>query len=1131
MQSPISRLRNAVANLSLRSTIAIALVLGLSLPIALTAWRDLSNRRAGLIEELEKDHSRIVEVLAIGMQTPIWEVRPEHGRPLLDVLMRDERITAITVTAPMMAQFLVAEDAERAKGERLAREAPVVRDQETIGAVRVEVSTARVEAEIAEQWTQIFLTGFLQVALGILIIFQLLRFKVLNPVDLLVEQSRALASGRLNQPLRWQREDELGVLAKSFEETRRSLRELVENLERRNREVFDREAELANKTALLRATLENMTDGISFVDRDLRLVVWNDRLPTILGTERERLYEGAEVQEIATFNLTEDANIRDKDGNLLPNVLETFQSDEETTFRYHTADGREIDVRRRPIAGGGFVSTYTDVTEQVEAWRSASESLRLLEIVMDAVPAVIHVKDRDLRYRMVNRQFTECWGLNRDQAVGHTDAELFEGEVPVLSKSREERLLETRRRLPFYEQTLEPAHGEELVTWSTKIPLLDDAGEVLHILTVNLDITERKRVEQDRQRWLQLFQDAIESMPNGFAVFDTSKSLVICNRAYASLFDRPEQELVGLSIAELQRNTLTKSKSVAGRSGAEAERLLGRTNEEIWSFWLAHDEPVEVELEDGRWMLVSRHPTAEGGLVFVRMNITEQKRMQQALSESEERFRRITEAHPLPVVITRRRDDNILYASPATSQLWGLSQDEIVGSSIDDYYGDPGEREQACRELDESGLIDSLEVEQRRAAGTPVPVAITSKPLTYDGEEAIVTGIFDLTERKLAEQQIADQREALYQSEKLNALGALLAGVAHELNNPLSVVVGQALMLKETAEDPGIRRRAQRIGTAADRCSRIVKTFLAMARQSSPQRRVVDVREVIDSALEVTGYTLRSADIQVTRALDPDLPPVWADPDQLTQVLMNLIINAEQAMSEQTGPRELQIVAKSESSGARVRIEFHDTGPGIPAEVRSRIFEPFFTTKKDGVGTGVGLAVSQGIIVSHGGRIEVNSAPGKGTSFTILLPRSETRSRERVEEQRLEGGRSACRILVVDDEPEVSEMLTDILTLSGHEIETAKSGNLALSRLSEAEFDLILSDLRMPDLDGPGLFRKVQADYPHLAERIAFITGDALGPSVRGFLDRTGRPYLEKPFTPNEVRALVDRLIAEAQQA
>ncbi|MHC4230761.1 MAG: sensor histidine kinase, partial [Planctomycetota bacterium] len=362
------------------------------------------------------------------------------------------------------------------------------------------------------------------------------------------------------------------------------------------------------------------------------------------------------------------------------------------------------------------------------------------------------------------------------------------------------------------------------------------------------------------------------------------------------------------------------------------------------------------------------------------------------------------------------------------------------------------------------------------------------------------------------------------QSDKLNALGGLLAGVAHELNNPLSVVVGQSLLLRDATTDPKTKRRVDRIATAADRCSRIFKTFLAMARRSAPEPSEVSLNDVVESALEITGYSLRSAGIDVTCTLAKDLHLVWGDPDQLTQVVMNLLVNAEQALADKIGKRTLKIATSMDDSGERVRLHIQDNGPGIPPEIRSRIFEPFFTTKEVGAGTGVGLSISHALLQAHDGTIEVTSNPKEGATFVVSLPRCKPRVAAATQPANEEVPYTQCKVLVVDDEPDVGEMLAEILSLDGHQIEVASSGNAALRILAQREFDVILSDMRMPDVDGPGLYMRIKNAYPHLLDRIIFITGDTLGPSIRAFLDQTGLPCLEKPFDPKEVRRRVGQL-------
>lgn len=396
---------------------------------------------------------------------------------------------------------------------------------------------------------------------------------------------------------------------------------------------------------------------------------------------------------------------------------------------------------------------------------------------------------------------------------------------------------------------------------------------------------------------------------------------------------------------------------------------------------------------------------------------------------------------------------------------------------------------------------------------------MSGRLIQYKGDDVIVSTFKDLSEQIALEAQMTRQREALHQSEKVSALGELLASVAHELNNPLSVVVGQALLLEETASDPRIASRAARIGNAADRCSRIVRTFLAMARQKPGEHRAVNLNDVVEVALEVTAYGLKTADVEVQLDLDPALPRVSGDRDQLTQVMTNLVLNASHALQSVPGPRRLRVVSGRRENLVQVRVV--DNGPGVPEGIRSRIFEPLFTTKEIGAGTGIGLALCHRIVQSHGGSLVLERTTRPGATFTIRLPMDATDGDDTVRTGAAGSAPAALAVLVVDDEPEVADMLADILHEDGHRIEVVHSGQDALARIAEHGFDVVLSDLRMPGLDGPALHAALARSKPELLARLAFITGDTMDGPMRRFLESAARPHLEKPIHPDELRALV----------
>ena len=314
---------------------------------------------------------------------------------------------------------------------------------------------------------------------------------------------------------------------------------------------------------------------------------------------------------------------------------------------------------------------------------------------------------------------------------------------------------------------------------------------------------------------------------------------------------------------------------------------------------------------------------------------------------------------------------------------------------VGDFWADEARHTHARTLLMEQGAIDLMEVALRRQDGSTFPAAISARAIELEGRMAAITGIYDLTDSKRAEAEIARQREALAQSEKLAAMGSLLAGVAHELNNPLSVVVGQSVLMQDTAPDEKTAQRARKIQLAADRCARIVKTFLSLARRRPPERREVDLNETVLAAIELVTYALRTDEIDLTLDLADGSPHLWADADQLNQVVTNLVVNAQQALQASPAPRRISVTTRFDQDAGTIRLMVADNGPGVPADIRSRIFDPFFTTKPAGLGTGVGLSLVHNIVYGHGGTIVLDETPGGGATFAAELPVRAAASRRR----------------------------------------------------------------------------------------------------------------------------------------
>jgi signal transduction histidine kinase len=369
------------------------------------------------------------------------------------------------------------------------------------------------------------------------------------------------------------------------------------------------------------------------------------------------------------------------------------------------------------------------------------------------------------------------------------------------------------------------------------------------------------------------------------------------------------------------------------------------------------------------------------------------------------------------------------------------------------------------------------------------------------------------------------QREQLHQNEKLAALGTLLAGVAHELNNPLCVIMHQATIMERALRDDPRQARVNTILQAVRNCSRIVKNFLALARHEPPRRVPVSINDVVHAAFELMAYGLRSDGINVELELVEPVPSISADPEQLERMVINLVSNAQYALRVRPGPRTLTLRSSVDDAGGRVLLHVADNGGGISPEIRSRIFDPFFTTKPIGEGTGLGLSLCHGIVAAHNGTIAVSSETDSGTTFVISLPIGSSVKADADVVLSATSPAPALRILVVDDDPDVAMAFSDILSAQGHLVDIAATSRAALQRIETGAYAVVVTDMRMPDLDGPTLYREVTARCPQLKKSFLFVTGDTFSKETSRFLKETGAVYLSKPCTFDEVESAVEQVV------
>ncbi len=373
--------------------------------------------------------------------------------------------------------------------------------------------------------------------------------------------------------------------------------------------------------------------------------------------------------------------------------------------------------------------------------------------------------------------------------------------------------------------------------------------------------------------------------------------------------------------------------------------------------------------------------------------------------------------------------------------------------------------------------------------------------------------------------------------ERLAALGQLVSGIAHELNNPLTAVTGYAQLLRSVPLSGDLQEKAQLLAREADRAARVVQNLLLFAREAKAEKQAVDLPEILERTLSLRAYELRVANIRVVRDYEADAPPVFANPHHLQQVFLNLLLNAEQAIRSQRDKGCVTLRIRSRGSGKqnRVRVEVCDDGPGIPSSALPYIFDPFFTTKSAEEGTGLGLAICQAIVKEHGGEIAAQNTPGGGAQFHLELP-AYSREAKDAPEAAAEPSPPKLpaeerRILVVDDEPAVANLIADALRQQGYSVRVHTESDLALAEAFREPFHLAVCDLRMPEVDGRAFYRALRDQGSRLAHRLLFTTGDTLAPETAEFLATVRLPYLAKPFRVEELRHRVELFLQELENS
>jgi PAS domain S-box-containing protein len=492
---------------------------------------------------------------------------------------------------------------------------------------------------------------------------------------------------------------------------------------------------------------------------------------------------------------------------------------------------------------------------------------------------------------------------------------------------------------------------------------------------------------------------------------------------------------------------------------------------------------------------------------------TERERSETALKESEGKFRDFFETSRDIVFITSH-DGTILDINSAFEEILGYTREESLAWNVSSFYKEPKERDKFREVIGGGGFVKDYEAILRRKDGTYLDCLITA--VVRKDQNGTIVGyqgtIRDVSEKKRMERQ-------LIRAEKLSSLGGILSGVAHEMNNPLTSIIGISQIIMRGPIPENLREKLEIIHRESFRTSKIIQGLLTFAREHKPERKMILVNKIIEESYRLREYEFRVDNIAIKMELSPDIPFTAADPYQLQQVFVNLINNSHHALTSGGGT---VLTIRSFTRDNEIVIEFEDDGPGIPEKDIGFIFDPFFTTKEVGKGTGLGLSIVYGIINEHDGKIEVTSPPGKGAIFSIRLPVikkiTDAAPSVRKPADRPQVGKN---VLVVEDEESLRLMIGEVLEQDGYRVHLCDGGQQAIDMLKLKRFDGVITDMKMPGIGGKDLYTFVQKYYPDIAGRVLFITGDVLSKDTQAFLKITGNVYLEKPF---EIEVLLARL-------
>jgi len=788
-----------------------------------------------------------------------------------------------------------------------------------------------------------------------------------------------------------------------------------------------------------------------------------------------------------------------------------------------------IELDGRP----SIVVIFQDITELKETEEARRQSDARFAKIFNSTPLEMSIRDlQEGRYITVNQTMLRNRLVTLEEIVGKTTVEMgwsseaqYSHFLKVMQQEGAVHNMEVELRLPTGNTAYGLASGETIE--------LD--GQACFV-TIFQDITAQKKSEAALRQREREFKTLVENSPDLIGRYDRQLRHIYVSPVIKQITGQPPEYYLGRTLRE---TGLTEARLVDWET--RASKIFETSEPQLFDF--STISPTGKRYFQTRAVPEFGPDGQVESLLAITRDLTELKLATRALSESEAKFRAIAET--IPAGISLYQDWQVIYHNPAMATLTGYALDELT-------------TEVGIQSIRADHRPFVLERGQQRMEGLPVPDHYELPLLTKHGEERWVytsvgkfefqgkktnfTVMIDITERKKAEEALRQTSEQLRQSQKMEAVGQLAGGIAHDFNNLLTGISGYSRLIQmRTSPDDRTAGDISEVINAADRAAKLTAQLLAFSRKTILQPKQLQLNNLVHN-LERLLEPLIGEDVELVTKFEPELGIIRADPGQLEQVIMNLVVNARDALPKggkvviETANVELDEVYTAQHegslSGKYVMLTVSDNGQGIPPQILERIFDPFFTTKEVGKGTGLGLSTVYGIVKQSGGNIWVYSEVGVGTTFKIYLPHFAAQpivesSPKPVVLENLGLSPQRGTILLVEDEELVRTLTSRVLMRSGYEVIEAKSGPEALQLVAEKSLkpDMLLTDLIMPKMSGGELARQLTAQISHL--KVLYITGYSENGVVKdGMLDESTNLLL-KPYTPDALLARISQALLE----